>query len=224
MSLFEQVAQLFTRRQQKKLDDREALVNAILAGAKKAPSAESIASTLDEIGWTPEGLEKEVARRQARRELAAKMATVPDIQREEQQLGSQIAVMDEEFRPIREAYEKKRAAIFYDVVAVQARIGDAESCKAKLLASYQGPLLVELDELRAKRLDIERRIDTAEKDVGKYERNATFPDYEGMIGDVTREGWTTMAASSRQVAAELKKQLPALNKREEEILEAMLLP
>ena len=62
-SLFSQVAEVFTRRQQKKVEDREALVTAILAGGKKAPTPAQIATALDEMDWTPEALEKEVARR-----------------------------------------------------------------------------------------------------------------------------------------------------------------
>ena len=85
-SLFSQVAEVFTRRQTKKVEDREALVTAILAGGKKAPTPAQIATALDEMDWTPEALEKEVTRRQQRQADAAALAEVPALEQEKAEL------------------------------------------------------------------------------------------------------------------------------------------
>ena len=88
LNLFAQVAEVFTRRQRKKIEDFDALAKTIAAGGDKTPNPADIAAALDEAGKTPLDLEREVARRKDRQELAHGLARVPGLRAQLAEVGT----------------------------------------------------------------------------------------------------------------------------------------
>ena len=152
-SLFSQVAEVFTRRQAKKVEDREALVTAILAGGKKAPTPAQIATALDEMDWTPEALEKEVARRQQRQQDAAVLAEIPALEKEKGELEAKGNAEEARYqavvKPLQAEHAKNMELLNGRYRYIVMRIPQAEGMRNKLIASYAGPLTDELDANRA---------------------------------------------------------------------------
>jgi hypothetical protein len=177
-ALFSQVAEVFSRRQAKKTEDRETLVNAILDGGKKAPTPAQIATALDEMGWDPEGLEKEVARRQQRRQDAAALAEVPALEKEKAELerkgAAEVARYEALIAPLRQEHQRNIGTLNGRFHFVAARIPEALEMRNKLLQSYRGPLTTELDDNRAKQAELQREIQTAIRQAERHEHAATF--------------------------------------------------
>jgi hypothetical protein len=220
-SLFSQVAEVFTRRQQKKIEDREALVNAILG--KQPPTAAQIATTLDEIGWAPDGLEKEVARRLQRRQYAATLAALPQLRAEKAELeraAEQENVRYEAaLRPLEADHQRTIDSLNGRYREVVVQIPVAESMTGKLLETYRGPLQPELSEIRDKQMEIMASV-------ALIVRTAVFNEEAASSSDVAddRASRQKIAKGCRAAEAEKKAELPALEARAAEIERLMLQP
>jgi len=251
-TLFAQVAEVFTRRQEKKIEDREALVKSILDGGKKAPTAAQIATALDEMGWTPEALEKEIARRQQRRDEAAALAEIPALEKEKAELerkgAAEVARFDALVKPLQDEHAKNMEAVNGRYRYVVMRIPQAEAMRNKLLASYSGPLEAQLIENREEQARLNREISTANKTAQMHEDHLQFSEPGELTAAMDKTDWVKVkestgatawhqgmspeeiksakeiAATCRQAAADKKKELAALVKREAEIMEEMLQP
>ena len=172
LALLEKAKEKLLGRQQKKAADFDALAARLAAGKKV--NLEEITDELETLGRTAEELDAEVSRRQQRQADAAQLATVPAIKAELEEIGNQIMAEDERFKPLADAHQEKRRQLFGTAQWKQNQVTAAETMRAKLLASYRGPLTTELDENRAKQAELNREIFTAIRSAESHEHQATF--------------------------------------------------
>ena len=78
--LFGQVKNLLNVKEQKKIADRQELVNAV--ASDKPPTPAKIAAALEELGMTPEELAEAVEYKHRRLALKAQLGTVPKLRAE----------------------------------------------------------------------------------------------------------------------------------------------
>ncbi len=168
-------------RQQKRAADFAELVQRIVSG-KKATADEigdeleamGLAHSPDEVEAQIRRLHDEVQRIAERREYAAKLATIPAIDARLEEIGDQLSKLGEEFRPIRDKYETERRQLIGTAQWEQQKKTEAESMRAKLIASYTGPLTTELAENRERQAELNREIFTARKTAEKHEHEMSF--------------------------------------------------
>ncbi len=217
-SLFSQVAEVFTRRQAKKVEDREALVTAILAGGKKAPTPAQIATALDEMDWTPEALEKEVARRQQRQADASVLAEIPALEKEKGELEAKGNAEEARYqavvKPLQAEHAKNMELLNGRYRYIVMRIPQAEGMRNKLIASYAGPLTDELDANRARQGELNREIRTLTKAAEQHEHLATFTKREDSYLEVRRTDTEVLVGNLEWQKVKDAPQVPILSKEE----------
>ena len=226
-TLFTQVAEVFTRRQQKKIEDFDALVRAIMVGGKKPPTAAQIAEALDDAGKTPVDLEREVTRRQQRVEYARRFAEIPGLQKKMAQLEQAGAAEANRFRPLEEEHQETVRRLTGQAYTLEQQIAAAQGMQSKLLASYSGPLRDELASLGAKQREVNESIRAAEQTAAEHERAADVTGFSNsypgtIVSDADVASRRLAAKTCRETAAELKKKLPPLIARAAEIQAEML--
>ena len=229
MSMFSQVAELLTRREQKKTEDFDSLVRAVVDGGKKAPTITQIAERLESLGRTAADLEAEVNRRQQRIADAAKLATVPALQKQMADLERQGAAEANRFRPLEAEHRATVRRLTSEAAALQIQIEDAAATENKLLASYAGPLRDEAAANAAEQNQIEQSIRAAEQTAVEHERAADVTGFSNSYPGTTASDTDvasrrTAAKTCGETAAELKKKLRPLIARAAEIQAEMLNP
>ena len=176
MSIFEQVAALFTARQTQRVSGFDDLARTIADG--NPPSPEAIAAALEEFGRTPDDLQREVTRRQQRAEFARRLAEVPALQEEAAELkrkgAAEVAQHEAIIKPLVEEHRRNIKTLDGRYLFLMARIPESESMKDKLLASYRGPLTTELDENRAKQARLNREIHKILETAKRHEHATSF--------------------------------------------------
>ena len=189
MSLFDQVAALFKARQTKKTNDFDGLVAAVIDGTPPGP--EAIAELLEAADKTPDDLQREVTRRQQRRQDAAVLAEVPALQEEAAELKGKGAAESQRFeaaiKPLREAYQQTIGSLNDRYFAIMRQIPVAESMRAKLIATYRGPLEAELTGNREQQAELSREIHQTIKLAEKHEHESQFVRKPNKFVEVVRE-------------------------------------
>ena len=220
MELLTKVADIFRARQEKKASGFDELVKTLAAGGKKAPSADQIAAALEEFGKAPETWRPVWMQGKSG-------ATMPHSWQPYRDCGSSLPncsakgrLSAERFAPLLDAHHKKIGELNRQAAGVQIAIENAATMEDKLRETYIGPLRDEMGEIGKERAEIERAIRSIEKTAAEHENQATGQN----ISDEDKMSRKATAEGCRQAAAEQRKRLPPLQKREAEIMEAMLRP
>ena len=112
-------------------------------GGKKAPTAAQIATALDEMGWTPEALEKEVARRQQRQRTPRYWPRSPPSKRRRRNSNARATRKMSTIRCRWSSRCRPNTPRTWTLNGryryVVMRIPQAEAMRNKLLASYRRP-------------------------------------------------------------------------------------
>ncbi len=174
MSMFSQVAELLTRREQKKTEDFDSLAKAVADGGKKAPTVTQIAERLESLGRTAADLEAEVVRRQQRQPTPRSWQPSPPSLPSWKVWAGRSWRLTRNSGPSKRNTPTARHQLFGNVQWKQQQVTAAEAMRAKLLASYRGPLQQELDDNRAKQGELNREITKAVRSAESHEHAATF--------------------------------------------------
>jgi len=221
--LFGQVKNLLNVKEQKKIADRQELVNAV--ASDKPPTPAKIAAALEELGMTPEELAEAVEYKHRRLALKAQLGTVPKLRAELIKVQETYQAEMTRWTPIQQAHQTIVLNCEVEANRLEAAISDAKAAEGRLRAGYAGPLLDELAAVEAEQLKIWQEQQPFQHSRMHYYTELTcyrapdFPLTETQQVSLKR----TVAEYDTQLA-QLKTKSAVLDKRAAQIEAQMLQP
>jgi len=229
MELFEKIAGKQHERRKQRIDGYRELVAAIASG--KEPDAEEVEATLAQAGKSLDELRQAVALFQKRTELKAKVAAMPKLEAEQQEVQRQISQADDALADAEQRHDEVTAPLYGRLQQIKATLSDAESAKRELYHTCDEPhfrrLLdenaAEIEKLRQRNSDLQSQASDldyqAKKQLDQADRELGYADADQRRKQAAV--FQKQAAALRRTLDAVVQELNAVGKRREQIEQQM---
>ena len=228
-TLFERIAGKQHERRKQRIDNYRELVAAIASG--KEPDADEVEATLAHAGKSLEELRQAVGLFQKRTELKAKVAAIPNLDAEQQEVQRQIAKADDALADAEQRHDEATAPLYGRLQQIKATLSHAESAKRELYHTCDDPqcrrLLdenaAEADKLRQRYSDLQSQASDldyqAKKQLDQADRELGYADADHRRKQAAV--FQKQAAALRRTGDAVAQELNAVGKRREQIEQQM---